>query len=56
MALVLSRKIEETLVISGPCTIKVFAINGNRVTIGITADKEVKILRGELQEEEEKAA
>jgi carbon storage regulator CsrA len=46
--LVLSRKVGETLVIDGNITVKVVRIQGNRVTLGIEAPSDVKILRGEL--------
>lgn len=46
--LVLSRKVGEKLVIDGNITMEVLKIQGNRVTVGITAPADVKILRGEL--------
>lgn len=48
--LVLSRKVGETLVIDGNITVKVVRIQGNRVTLGIEAPSDVKILRGELNQ------
>ncbi len=52
--LVLSRKENESIILSLPngdtVVVSVVAINGNRVTIGADAPKDVKILRSELQE------
>ena len=48
--LVLSRKAGDTLVIDNQITITVTKISGNRVTLGIKAPNDVRILRGELQE------
>ena len=47
--LVLSRKVGEKLVIGGNITIVVNRVAGNRVTIGIDAPDEVRIVRGELK-------
>ncbi len=46
--LVLSRKVGEKLVLDGNITIEIVKIQGNRITIGIAAPSDVKILRGEL--------
>lgn len=46
--LVLSRKIDETIIIGDSVKIKVVQIKGNRVRIGIEAPSDVKIIRGEL--------
>ena len=48
--LVLSRKAGDKLVIDNQITITVTKISGNRVTLGINAPNDVRILRGELQE------
>jgi carbon storage regulator CsrA len=48
--LVLSRKVGETLLIDGNITVKVVRIQGNRITLGIEAPSDVKILRGELSQ------
>jgi carbon storage regulator len=49
--LVLSRKVDQTIVIQGNITIKILEINGDRVKIGISAPRSVVILRQELTEE-----
>jgi carbon storage regulator len=46
--LVLSRKEGERLVIGDNITIVVSKVSGNRVTIGIEAPSEVRVVRGEL--------
>lgn len=48
--LVLSRKVGEKVVINGNVTVEIVRIQGNRITIGIEAPSDVKILRGELAE------
>lgn len=53
--LVLSRKVGEKLVIDGNITVEVVRIQGNRITLGIAAPSDVKILRGELAERPERA-
>ena len=50
MALVLSRLVGESIVTDGPVKIEVVGIKGCRVRLLLTADKSVKILRGELLE------
>jgi len=49
--LVLSRKVDQTIVIQGNITIKILEINGDRVKVGIDAPRSVVILRQELTEE-----
>jgi carbon storage regulator len=51
--LVLSRKEGERLVIGDNITLVISKIAGNRVTIGIEAPKDVKIMRSELQSDDE---
>lgn len=51
--LVLSRKVGERLVIGGNITIVISRVAGNRVTIGIEAPDDVRIVRGELKPERE---
>ena len=46
--LVLSRKIGEKLVIGDNITVVVSRVAGNRVTLGIEAPADVRIVRGEL--------
>ena len=47
--LVLSRKEGEKLVIGDNITVVVSRVAGNRVTLGIEAPAEVRIIRGELK-------
>lgn len=49
--LVLSRKVDQTIVIQGNITIKILEITGDRVKVGIDAPRNVVILRQELTEE-----
>ena len=49
--LVLSRKIGEKLVIGDNITVVVSRVAGNRVTLGIEAPNDVRIIRGELHVE-----
>jgi len=54
--LVLSRKKDETIILKGPdmSDIKITVVridNRNKVRIGIEADKEITVLRSELNEE-----
>ena len=53
--LVLSRKVGDKLVIDGNITVEVVKIQGNRISLGIVAPSNVKILRGELTEQQPKA-
>lgn len=48
--LVLSRKVGEQLVIGDNIRVVVHRVAGNRVTIGIEAPNDVRIIRGELQD------
>ena len=47
--LVLSRKEGERISIGDNITVIVSKVSGNRVTIGIEAPRDVKVVRGELQ-------
>ena len=47
--LVLSRKEGEKLLIGENITLVISKISGNRVTIGIEAPRDVKVVRGELE-------
>ena len=51
--LVLSRKVGERLVIGDNITVVINRIAGNRVTIGIEAPGDVRIVRGELSPDAE---
>jgi carbon storage regulator CsrA len=46
--LVLSRRIDETILIDGRIEVQIVRVKGNSVRIGIRAPEDVKILRGEL--------
>ncbi len=48
--LVLSRKEGEKLVIGGNRIVEVVRVHGNRITLGIEAPSNVKILRSELSQ------
>jgi carbon storage regulator len=50
--LVLSRKVGDKLVIDSNITIEVVKISGNRISLGIVAPSNVKILRGELAQQQ----
>lgn len=54
--LVLSRKIGEKLVIGDNITVVVSRVAGNRVTLGIEAPSDVRIVRGELHLDVDDAA
>ena len=47
--LVLSRKEGERIVIGDNIVLIVSKVNGNRVTLGIEAPRDIKVVRGELQ-------
>ncbi len=51
--LVLSRKPGEKIKIGGNVTLSIERIRGNRVTVGIEAPGEVRIVRAELETTEE---
>jgi carbon storage regulator len=46
--LVLSRKIGEEIIIAGNIRVKVVAVNGNRVRLGIVAPEDVTVDREEI--------
>lgn len=52
--LVLSRKINETILIGDNIEIVVVAVSGDNVRLGIKAPKDVKILRSEVYEDIQK--
>ncbi len=47
--LVLSRKVNEEIIIDGRIRVQIVQIRGKTIRIGISAPSDVKILRGELQ-------
>jgi carbon storage regulator len=49
--LVLSRKINESIVIDGRITINVLRLEGDVVKLGVTAPAEIPVLRKELYDE-----
>lgn len=51
--LVLSRKVQETLVIDGRITVKILHVKGQVVRVGVEAPQSVLIRRGELIEHKE---
>ena len=54
--LVLSRKEAQTIQIGKDIEIRVVRLSGNRVKIGVNAPRDVKVLRGELNDKERKDA
>ncbi len=46
--LVLTRKVEQGILIDGNIVVKILSIEGGRVKLGIDAPKDVQILRDEL--------
>lgn len=47
--LVLSRKVNEEIVIDGRIRVQVLQVKGKTIRLGISAPDDVKVLRGELQ-------
>lgn len=45
--LVLTRKVEESLILGGEIRVTVLGVSGDKVRIGVDAPQTVKILRGE---------
>lgn len=54
--LVLARKPGTTIVINEEIVVTIVKVEGNRVTVGIEAPRNVKVLRGELRPNEGAAA
>ncbi len=52
--LVLSRKVGEKIVIGDNITVVVQRVSGNRISLGIEAPADVRIVRGELSKDEAK--
>ena len=48
--LILTRKIDEEIIINGDVKIRVLSVSDGKVKIGVTAPDNVEILRGELYE------
>ncbi len=48
--LVLSRKVGEQIVIGDNITVVVNKVSGNRISLGIQAPRDVRIVRGELKD------
>ena len=48
--LVLSRKVDDAIYISGRIKIKILKVQGNRVSVGIDAPRDISIVRSELAE------
>jgi carbon storage regulator CsrA len=48
LVLILSRRVNERIVVDGPCTITVVDVRGAGARLGIHADPDTKILREEL--------
>ena len=46
--LVLTRKIDEEILIGGVIRLKVISVRGNRVRLGVQAPREIEISRAEL--------
>ena len=54
--LVLTRKIDQGIVIAGNIYIRVLGVEGDRVKIGIAAPREIPVLREELLERDKAKA
>ena len=52
--LILSRKIEESIIVGDSITIKILGIHEGQVKIGIEAPKDVKVYRSEVYEQIQK--
>ena len=53
--LVLSRQRDETIVIGDDIEITVLVVDGSQIRVGIDAPEDVKILRGELLDDDDAA-
>jgi carbon storage regulator len=49
--LIFSRKVGETILLTGGISIGIHRITGNKVRVGVEAPKDVHILRGELEDD-----
>lgn len=52
--LILSRKIEESIVIGDSITVKILGIHEGQVKLGIEAPKQIKVFRSEVYEQIQK--
>jgi carbon storage regulator CsrA len=50
--LVLSRKESQKVIIGGNIVVTINRISGNRITLGIEAPKDVRVVRGELESQD----
>lgn len=53
MALVLSRRVGETVWLGDDCAVTVVAVHGQQVRLAFVAPAEVRVLRDELKEKKE---
>ncbi len=53
--LVLTRKVEQSILIGSNIAVKILGVEGNRVKIGVIAPDDVKILREEIVDREPRA-
>lgn len=49
--LILSRKVDEAILLGDGISLKILGIDGDRIKIGIQAPRDMKIMRAELVEE-----
>ena len=49
--LVLTRRLNETIVIDGTIRVRVLGVHGGRVRLGVDAPRDVRVDRGEIHEQ-----
>lgn len=54
MLLVLGRTLGESVLIDGGIEIQIVKVQGGKIRLGITAPKDIKVIRAELQGKERK--
>lgn len=54
--LVLTRKVEESILIGDDVEIMVLGVSGDKVRIGINAPREIEVFRKEVRDERDKSA
>jgi carbon storage regulator CsrA len=54
--LILTRTEEQSVVVDGPCVVKVLEIRGNRIKLGFIGSRSTKVMRTEVIEAQEKEA